>query len=75
MGGIKDFKSLPDDLPELLQDMVEISRASSYEAGEGEEDQEAYMELVEYIRMGALLAWVELRHLHEAQQEGQPSIH
>jgi len=74
MAGIKDFKSLPGDLPELMQDLVEISRASSYEAGEGEDDQDAYMELVEYIRMGALLARVELHHLHEAQH-GQPSIH
>jgi len=74
MAGIKEFKSLPGDLPELMHDLVEISRASSYGLGDEQDDQEAYMELVEYVRMGVLLARVELHHLHQAQ-EGQPSIH
>jgi len=74
MGGIKEFASLPGDLPELMNDLVEISRAASFELDNEEEDEEAYIELIEYIRMGVLLARVELHHLHQTQ-EGQPSIH
>jgi uncharacterized protein YgfB (UPF0149 family) len=51
---------LKGDAAELLKDFAEISRISE-EAEGSEEDEEAYMELVEYIRVGVLLINEELQ--------------
>lgn len=75
MGGIKEYKSLPGDIPELMEDLVEISRAGQYELGEEDEDENAYMELIEYVRMGVMLVRMELHHLHNARDDGKVSIH
>jgi uncharacterized protein YgfB (UPF0149 family) len=56
LGGIKDFTALPENAKEIANDLVEIARAgTSYELGETEEDENAYAELLEYIRVGILL--------------------
>ena len=75
MGGIKEFKGLPGDIPELLEDLVEVSRAGNYELQDEEEDENAYMELIEYVRMGAMLIRMELHHLHSGTDDGKASIH
>lgn len=64
IGGIKEYKGLPGDIPELMQDLVEISRAGHYELQNEQEDESAYMELIEYVRMGVMLIRLELHHLH-----------
>lgn len=53
--GISDFTALPSEAAELCQDMIEISRVGHYPQEDTEEDRAAFEELVEYIRMGALL--------------------
>lgn len=75
MGGIKEYKNLPGDIPELMKDLVEISRAGSYELQNEDEDENAYMELIEYIRMGVMLVRMELHHLHAANNDGKVSVH
>lgn len=75
MGGIKEYKGLPGDIPEFLQDLVEISRAGSFELENEEEDENAYVELIEYVRMGVMLVRMELQHLHSDGADGQVSIH
>lgn len=75
MGGIKEYKGLPGDIPELMQDMVEISRAGNYELHDEEEDENAYMELIEYVRMGVMLVRMELHHLHVGSDDSKVSIH
>jgi yecA family protein len=70
-GGIRQDSELPDDAAELLRDMVEISRAS-HEVDDAvvesdEEDEVAYMEIEEYVRMGALLIYEELQPLQSTQ--------
>lgn len=54
-GGIKDPDKLPGDAAEIVRDFVELSRAGSYEIDESEEDENAFAELVEYVRTGVLL--------------------
>lgn len=62
LGGIKDFAPLPDDAREIAQDILEIARAgTSYELEGSEEDENAYAELVEYLRVGVLLINEELQ--------------
>lgn len=72
LGGITDLNVLPQDVTEIIRDMNEIARAgSSYGLQETEEDEEAYQELVEYIRVGALLINEELHPVKSAP----PALH
>lgn len=62
--GISDLQQLPDDSREVVQDMMEIARIENYdeqsEEQANEEDEGAYAELVEYLRVGVLLIYEEL---------------
>lgn len=61
-GGVEDVQSLPDDASEVVLDMVEISQLSD----EGLDDAEAhvqFMEVMEFVRVGALLVNEELHPL------------
>ncbi|WP_455207162.1 UPF0149 family protein [Kaarinaea lacus] len=61
MGGLKDFRKLPENSAEAAQDLVEISRiGSKYESEGDEEDAVALEELIEYVRVGVLLINEEL---------------
>jgi yecA family protein len=72
MGGVTDLNALPQDAAEIIKDMTEIARAgSAYDLQGTEEDEEAYQELVEYIRVGALLINEEL---HPQKSTG-PVLH
>lgn len=69
LGGVKDFKPLPDDAREIAEDLVEIARAgSSYHLEGSEEDEQAYAELSEYLRVGVMLINEELQPTRGAPQ-------
>lgn len=54
--GLRDFKDLDGEIREFLEDLAQISRAELEEATETSEQNEvAYAELVEYIRVGVQL--------------------
>lgn len=75
LGGISDFKALPEDGREIAEDIVEIARAdSSYSFDGSEEDEHAYAELVEYLRVGVLLINEELQPSH-APVVGDTTLH
>ncbi len=62
LGGITDFTLLPEDAREITKDLLEIARAgTSCELEGSEEDENAYAELVEYLRVGVLLVNEELQ--------------
>ena len=64
LGGVRDFNHLPEDVREIANDLVEIARAeTSYDLEGNEEDEEAYTELMEYLRVGVLLINEELQPL------------
>lgn len=59
--GLKDFHKLPENSAEVMQDIIEISRAgSAFETEQSEEDEVALEELIEYVRVGVLLINEEL---------------
>jgi yecA family protein len=60
-GGIQQVDKLPGELPEIYKDLLEIAQAERYELAGDEEDESAYAELVEYVRMGVLLFREEFR--------------
>jgi hypothetical protein len=59
-GGVGDPEQLPGDASEVVRDLVNLSRAGAYEFSDSEEDEEAYAELLEYVRAGVLLVNEEL---------------
>lgn len=74
-GGVKQDTELPEDSKELIGDILEISRAG-YAIDDDEpdtdiedidEDEIAYMEVSEYVRMGVLLIYEELQPLQSSQ--------
>lgn len=77
LGGIREDTELPEDSRELIKDIVEISRAGYVADDEAdlnasmddsnEEDEEAFMEVCEYVRMGILLIYEELQPLQSSQ--------
>ncbi len=72
-GGIKQDTVLPEDTSELIQDIVETSRIGQdsldddEEESSREEDEVAFMEVVEYVRMGVLLIYEELQPIQTSQ--------
>ena len=74
LSGIGDIDRLPDDLPEILQDMEKISHADEYVAQDDEEDEQAFTELVEYVRVGAMMLNEEFQHIHQ-QPGGTTQTH
>jgi uncharacterized protein len=55
------IQSLSEDAAEIVKDFTEITRAEFGSDEESDEDEQDYMELIEYIRMSALLINEELR--------------
>ena len=72
-GGIQEGSELPEDTSELLKDMIEISRAghdvddAAVEDADENEDEVAYMEVEEYVRMGVVYIYEELQPLQSTQ--------
>lgn len=72
-GGIQRDTTLPEDSQELIRDMVEISKigqgslASDDAESAREEDEVAFMEVVEYVRMGVMLIYEEIQPLQSSQ--------
>lgn len=64
--GVSDIQSLPGELSEIVKDFLNISQAESFELADEEQDEAAYMELVEYVRVGVQLFHEEMR--------GQPQV-
>lgn len=69
LGGIQEQAKLPGDVNEVMQDMAEISRLN-FAAATGSNDETAYAEIVEYVRMAVLLIYEELRLLRGARPDG-----
>ncbi|WP_455217273.1 UPF0149 family protein [Kaarinaea lacus] len=75
LGGVTDFSPLPESAREVANDMVEIARAgTSYDLEGSEEDENAYAELVEYLRVGILLINEELQP-DRTPPGADPTIH
>lgn len=74
-GGITDFNSLPEEASEIIHDILEISRLAHQEPEGTEEDEAAYFEIAEYIRMGVLLIHAELSKDQITSDEQQRTLH
>ena len=66
LAGVKDFTHVPEDSMEILQDITTISQADEDDE-EDEMNEVAYMDIVEYVRMGVLLINEELQPMNRPQ--------
>lgn len=66
-----------EPLSELVADLTEITRASVVddEPGGGDEEEQAYAELVEYLRVATQLFYLELAALRADRHEGSGGVH
>jgi uncharacterized protein len=62
-----------NEMTEALNDIIEIAKMHYEDVSENEEDESAYVELVEYVRMAVIFLYQEL---HDSQQAvNQEQIH
>jgi len=71
---IKAFDELPADVAEILRDFADIGRGNLELGDDAEEDEAAYMELTEYLRIGTQLVHDELNP-RPAQFQAPPGVH
>ena len=69
---VSQLEELPDDSREVIRDMVEITRAGLEVDGHGDEQEAAYAEIVEYVRVGVLLLLEDLNPLSPTQPVVDP---
>lgn len=58
-----------EPLSDIIKDMLQITRAGLEEASDEEENEAAYVELVEYLRVAAQLSYEELADVRNAKTE------
>jgi uncharacterized protein YgfB (UPF0149 family) len=58
--GLRNFDDLPDDVREILVDLAQIAQAGHDDDSDDEGAERAYVELVEYVRVGAQLVYDQL---------------
>ncbi len=74
--GRNDLQNCSPEASEFVEDLVEISRAGRYALEDDQDDENAYMELVEYLRVGILLLNEELNPMRAPPKGGDaPVIH
>jgi len=75
--GLTDRSKLPGELPGIAGDLGKIAAAESYALDDEESDENAFMELVEYLRVAVQLFREELQESREAKggNEAPPTVH
>lgn len=71
--GTLDLNATSPEVKEMVNDLVQFSRASSSDDEDQEIEENAYAELVEYIRVGAQLIFMEL-HPRGAEADGTSQV-
>ena len=74
-GGLTDPDGLPGELPEIVKDIVEISRAESYELDDDAQDEKDFMELVEFVRVAIQLFIGEMQQFQVEEPEDESEYH
>jgi hypothetical protein len=74
-GHLSDLEALSGDVGEIVRDFTEISRAGGDEADSDESNEQAYAELVEFIRVAAQVVFEELLPLRRQVYPAQQRLH
>lgn len=65
----------PGEMTEAINDLIEIAKMNYEEVVANEEDEEAYIELIEYVRMTVILIYQNLREQETANGVSSTSNH
>ena len=68
-----DVPAAEDDVSAAIADLVEIAKMQYEEVVDNEEDEAAYLELVEFVRMAVILIYQELREEDLAKEPAKKS--
>jgi uncharacterized protein YgfB (UPF0149 family) len=74
-GQISDLEGLAGDVGEIVRDFTEISRATGDDADADESNEQAYVELVEFIRVAAQVVFEELLPLRSQVYPSAQRLH
>jgi len=74
-GGLTDPDGLPGELSDIVKDIVEISRAESYELDDDKQDEKDFMELVEFVRVAVQLFVDEMKQFQVEQPGDDAGYH
>lgn len=74
-GGLTNPDGLPGDLPEIVRDLIEISRAESYELDDDDQNEKDYMELIEFTRVAVQLFIDEMQQFQVDEPEDEADYH
>jgi uncharacterized protein YgfB (UPF0149 family) len=74
-GQISDLSALAGDVGEIVRDFTEISRATGDDADVDESNEQAYAELVEFIRVAAQVVFEELLPLRSHVYPSAQRLH
>ncbi len=69
-----EIRDCSEEVREILKDLTQFTRASLDSSGDDEVEEGAYAELVEYIRVGAQLVYMEL-HPRPDAPGASPTLH
>lgn len=67
LGGLKEDQALPDNVREIIHDFGQIARVTRESDETGESEENALVEIVEFVRMGVLLVYEELQPVKRQQ--------
>lgn len=75
---LPDADALPEQVGEIVRDLTSITQVGVDESESEESNEQAYSELVEFVRVGAQLLFEELARYRKpptAEPAGSPSLH
>lgn len=67
-GGVPILNREPDELTDAINDLIEIAKMNYDEVETNEEDEAAYVELVEYVRVAVIFIYQDLREIDLPEQ-------
>jgi uncharacterized protein YgfB (UPF0149 family) len=70
-----DLEACSEEVREIVKDFAQFTRASFAAADDLEVEESAYAELVEYIRVGVQLVFVELHPRGDSGLHDRPTLH
>lgn len=68
VGGVDNYRQTPATVQEIVKDFTEITRAYHDEEEDSELDEASFLEVMEYVRVGAMLIYEELRVARKERQ-------
>ncbi len=76
VGGVENYRQTPPAVQEIIKDFTEITRAYHEDEGDDEVDESSFMEVMEYVRVGAMLVYEELQaERQEGRADGDRVLH